>query len=271
MDGRVGEPYPRERLHSLHDEIDRRYAEKTPPGYSDLKNKSKDLARGDAIVWYQMMDFAKTNKKPIIFVTRDAKEDWWLRHNGQTIQPRPELRREFLEATGLAFYAYTTSRFIELAKENLGKDISDAFIAEAKHLADVAPSQRVPSFSGDHGFAHFPGEVLIDRDFVRERSSNLLQGLVSHRHDIRQQIRHIEIEFENIRERITRIVISQDQELTSDERNIVEKLDRRARDLSLNLAKLKNMNRTITDEINIVRERAETSLRGMDGGNLGDS
>src|SRR5258708_10438801 len=64
-----------------------------------------------------MMDHAATSKKPIIFITRDAKEDWWLKHNGEMVSPRPELAQEMKQSANVVFYMYTTVRFLEFAQQ----------------------------------------------------------------------------------------------------------------------------------------------------------
>ena len=41
---------------------------------------------GDLILWYQIIDKAKESKKPIILISGDVKEDWWLEKNGKRIK-----------------------------------------------------------------------------------------------------------------------------------------------------------------------------------------
>jgi hypothetical protein len=107
--GKVGPaPVSEEDLTVLIEAGDARYENKIPPGYSDA-NKEKNPAEasffhdglkydrkfGDLILWRQIIDYAKKhNKKSVMLVTSDRKEDWWWREKGMTVGPRPELVRE---------------------------------------------------------------------------------------------------------------------------------------------------------------------------------
>src|SRR5659263_681430 len=70
--------------------------------------KVKDGIReyGDLVLWFQIIDHAKETTKPIIFVTDDRKEDWWLKFKGQTVGPQPELVDEIFTSANVNFYMY---------------------------------------------------------------------------------------------------------------------------------------------------------------------
>ena len=116
---RTGEQYEPARLKEIYAEGAQRYAQGVPPGYKDEK-KGDPAKYGDLLIWFQLMDQAKSEQKPIIFVTGDVKEDWLLQHRGETLGPRPELRQEMMTAASVHFYMYTTPRFLEFAKQFLG-------------------------------------------------------------------------------------------------------------------------------------------------------
>lgn len=116
FDGNTGPAYNAPQLDELYKKAAARYARKIPPGYKD-DNKGEPDKYGDALIWFQLIDYATSRKKPVIFITRDAKEDWWLQHNGETIGPRPELAQEMKQAAGVLFYMYTTPRFLEFAQQ----------------------------------------------------------------------------------------------------------------------------------------------------------
>jgi len=40
-----------------------------------------------------------------------------LKHDGETVGPRPELTQEMMQAAGVRFYMYTTQRFLEFAQQ----------------------------------------------------------------------------------------------------------------------------------------------------------
>jgi hypothetical protein len=116
FDGKTGSPYDSSRLEEIYKCGAVRYSRGVPPGYKD--NDKGDPGRfGDLVIWYQLMEHATDVKKPIIFVTRDSKEDWWLQQNGKTIGPRPELRQEMKQVAGVDFYMYETTKFLGFAQE----------------------------------------------------------------------------------------------------------------------------------------------------------
>ena len=139
---KVGNPFTEEELKTKSVLIDARYAADVPPGFADLKNKDAPRSYGDCVLWFQLMEFAKTNGKPVIFVTRDLKEDWWLREGGRTLLPHPELRREFKIVTGQDFYLYQAPRFIEEAKTHRKNTVSAALVAEARAMSEESLLRR---------------------------------------------------------------------------------------------------------------------------------
>lgn len=132
-DQRVGSPYSPEQLAGLREEGKERYANKVPPGYEDAK---KDDPYGDLILWRQMLDKAKEENLPMIFVTADLKEDWWQEVGGKTIGPRSELIKEYYEASeGKRVHFYEPKRFLSYAKEKRGAAISDKTVEEAGSMS----------------------------------------------------------------------------------------------------------------------------------------
>ncbi|MBV7564688.1 PIN domain-containing protein [Pseudomonas sp. sia0905] len=133
---RVGDKPANETLEEIIADGAERYKQKIPPGYSDIKKQSTEesLASrcrpyGDLIIWKGLIEKAKENHLPVIFVTDDGKEDWWLRFKGKTLGPRPELIEEFKCEVNQDFYMYLPERFLSLAsektQENLSKEVLD--------------------------------------------------------------------------------------------------------------------------------------------------
>ncbi|WP_423734311.1 PIN-like domain-containing protein [Bacillus velezensis] len=95
----VGSCYSILELIDIYNEGESRYKYKIPPGYEDIEKDKTDPTKthkfGDLLIWKQLIDKAILDNKPVIFVTNDDKEDWWLIENGTYIKPREELYEEF--------------------------------------------------------------------------------------------------------------------------------------------------------------------------------
>jgi len=160
--GKVGPaPVSGEDLTVLIEAGDARYENKIPPGYSDA-NKEKNPAEasffhdglkydrkfGDLILWRQIIDYAKKhNKKSVMLVTSDRKEDWWWREKGMTVGPRPELVREIKKKAEVdLFWMYSASQFLENAKTFAKAQVSEESVTELKEVV--------------RGFQSFFGEKL---------------------------------------------------------------------------------------------------------------
>ncbi len=114
-EGKVGPAFSEEELNTIEQEGKKRYTAEIPPGYKDSeKQKGNNLNNvyGDYLVWKQILNYASVNKKDIILVTNDQKEDWWETLHNQTIGPRIELRKEFIQSTSQKFHMYSMRNFI---------------------------------------------------------------------------------------------------------------------------------------------------------------
>lgn len=137
----VGLPYEREKIEQLITEGEGRYRQKIPPGFKDgSKSGDNDIFSekcrkyGDLIVWTQVIDKANELSKGIVLVTDDKKDDWWEKFKGKTIGPRPELVKEFRDRTNQTFHMYQADRFLELARENLGEQVSEDIVEEIREV-----------------------------------------------------------------------------------------------------------------------------------------
>jgi hypothetical protein len=144
--GKIGTTYNQQQLTIINEEGEKRYKRKQPPGFKDAADK-KDKRRyhgdliiedqyGDLIVWKQIIDKALAEQMPVIFVTDDAKEDWWQKEHGKTVGPRVELLNEFTHKTEQKFYMYESYRFIEYAQNFLQQQIDTTAIQEVQDLKE---------------------------------------------------------------------------------------------------------------------------------------
>lgn len=159
FDGRIGEKWSAERLASIKREGEERYAKKIPPGYKDSKKESGEFDKyGDLIIWKDMIDKAKLEDRPIIFISDDAKEDWWWIHKGRKLGPRPELIEEFRGGSGNSFHIYEFGQFLRFAAERFPQMRAGVGQVE-KSLKDDERARRKQTELA---------EALLIRDRVRE-------------------------------------------------------------------------------------------------------
>lgn len=62
-----------------------RYKKEIPPGFKDAKSKDGVRKYGDLIIWKELLNFARTQSKDIVFITDDVKADWWESENEKRI------------------------------------------------------------------------------------------------------------------------------------------------------------------------------------------
>lgn len=78
-------------------EFEKRKRFQIGPGHKD--GKKEDGGIGDYLIWLTILQEAKKRQKHCIFVTEEAKTDWWVKKDAP-VQPRPELISEYREASG---------------------------------------------------------------------------------------------------------------------------------------------------------------------------
>lgn len=145
FEGKVGSAYKPEEYKDIYKKGKERYDAQVPPGYMDRSNKPDDTDQyGDLVLWLQLLDYAKTEERPIILVTDDAKEDWWREVRGERLGPQPELVDEFMAATGGGkwFYMYSTEQFLKYAKEYMAADVKPEVIKEAEGIEEQDAEQE---------------------------------------------------------------------------------------------------------------------------------
>ena len=132
FEGNIGNNYDEQKLKEIKKEGKERYEKKIPPGFKD-DDKPEDIKYGDLILWYQIIDKAKESKKPIILISGDVKEDWWLEKDGKRLMPLPQLKKEISNKAGVDFHIYTADRFLEYYKTDK-KKIDDRTIEEVRKI-----------------------------------------------------------------------------------------------------------------------------------------
>lgn len=142
VSGSVGDPKCDDDLRDLVSKGNERLERKIPPGYKDC-NKSdssgwyRDINRlGDYLIWEEVIEEASRRCAPLVFVTDDFKEDWWLIFKGEKISSRPELEAEFQERVGEEFHMYSSERFVSHARNYFDIHDADELVEESRNLAE---------------------------------------------------------------------------------------------------------------------------------------
>ena len=147
--GKTGPAYDDRRSRAIYADGEERYKSRIPPGFEDLKKPAPDRF-GDLVLWYQILDQAKAAAKPIILVTDDQKDDWWLRVTDRqkpdgskiVIGPHPHLIREMRTIADQRLWMYVMSDFIAESRERLNVDEADQVtVAEIRQVEALGESQ----------------------------------------------------------------------------------------------------------------------------------
>lgn len=159
FDGKVGAPFScQEEIDKQIKSADLRYKAKIPPGYMDSDKDREgpdDFAHnglvykkkyGDHLVWSQLLTHAYAEGiKKLVFVTDDAKEDWWeqVEFDGtKTVGPRAELIEEAGRVGKIdTFLMYRPEQFLKFAKKLLKADISEETLTEVRDISSAVKQQ----------------------------------------------------------------------------------------------------------------------------------
>lgn len=143
FENRIGDKWPADKLAGLKKEGEDRYSKKIPPGYKDQKKDAGEYDKfGDLIIWRDMIGKAKADNRPVIFISDDAKEDWWWIHRGRKMGPRPELIEEFRTDSGQDFHIYEFSQFLRFAASRFPSIKPNVDKVEESILADEEARRR---------------------------------------------------------------------------------------------------------------------------------
>jgi hypothetical protein len=188
----IGKEFSKQELKKIFDEGKERYLEKIPPGFKDLdkQKKGERYIYGDLIVWKELIEYTKREKRPIIFVTDDRKEDWWTIENGKTIRPREELIKEFFDLTGIRILIYKADNFLHYAKEkkyvptlkeNTIKEVKEIRVSDEKSYATLKDQFNFTTIS--------PPKSIIDALNARQVISDYINdGFIAQQKTINEMI-----------------------------------------------------------------------------------
>ncbi|MFJ6071696.1 PIN-like domain-containing protein [Streptomyces sp. NPDC093065] len=153
--GRVGTPFDAEELVQLVARGQQRVKDRVPPGYMDAK-KDGDGAVGDFLVWEQLLREATGRQCDVLFVTADAKEDWWRKERGLNRGPRPELTGELRVRGGGRLFLLSPNDFLKVAAPILQLNV------QAGSVEDIERVDRIEADSSNGGWTAAALEALFN-------------------------------------------------------------------------------------------------------------
>lgn len=177
FDKKVGPAFQTQpEIDKINKEAEERYKNKIPPGYKD-ENKEKsgqeDFSHngliyqkkyGDYFVWLELLSKAATlDSKKLIFVTDDAKEDWWSQidlDGPKTIGPRIELIEEAINIGKLeTFLMYKPESFLSYARKFLKADVSENTLSEVRDVSLENKKRGGIAFNKEHPLSDIYFEI----------------------------------------------------------------------------------------------------------------
>ncbi|MEU7990097.1 PIN-like domain-containing protein [Streptosporangium canum] len=169
LHGRVGSAFDTQRRNELVATAKERADQKIPPGYKDFDNAKKDdnEAAGDYLVWCQILDEVEKQKRDVLLVTRDLKEDWWRQTPpGAMRLPRMELVDELRDLTGHTLFMLEPSSLMRRASTlfKLGGrvDINSVAALERLEIVDDGDDKNSDIDSNQYRLAQLPGGRKAD-------------------------------------------------------------------------------------------------------------
>ncbi|WP_210501178.1 PIN-like domain-containing protein, partial [Pantoea ananatis] len=146
--GRIGAaPVNQKAIDEINNQGKSRYKYKIGPGFEDAKDKKNDFYSygginydgeyGDYYVWRQILDYVMENNIPnVVYVTNDAKSDFFFKIDGKVRGPNESLITEIKSKGVNEFILQSIDTFLHHANNYLNADIDDTVIDE---LTNASP------------------------------------------------------------------------------------------------------------------------------------
>lgn len=178
-DGRIGPaPENQEVINKLNTSGKTRYKYRTGPGYDDSPDKNKsfysfdginyDAEYGDYYVWSQILEYVKGKPEcNVVYVTNDAKSDFYYKIEGKIRGPNESLRTEIMKQGVAEFLLQNIDTFLHHANNHLDAKIAESVITELSN-ASVTEHLKSPWFRKH--------QALKNRNLLKGRRLKLENG-----------------------------------------------------------------------------------------------
>lgn len=164
--GKITPEFSEQELLIIFKEGEKRYEKKIPPGFEDEKTKQGNQKYGDLVLWKQIINKAKTEKRSIILITDERKIDWWWKiKDGRNMGPRQELVEEMKKEANVDFHMYSSERFLSYGLDHLKERVNRKALEEIKEIkrAEIEELERVKQL-------HF--ELIKRKEEISKRDSD---------------------------------------------------------------------------------------------------
>ncbi|EMX9090318.1 DUF4935 domain-containing protein [Klebsiella oxytoca] len=163
-EGKIGPaPASQKIIEALNKEGKIRYQYKMGPGYEDSTDKKNnfyafngiryDAEYGDYYVWSQILDYAQSSDEiNIVYVTNDAKSDFFYKLDGKIRGPNESLTSEIKNRGVKEFILQNLDTFLHHAKTHLNVQIEQETITELSNASSI--SQVLTSNKDDNSLTN---------------------------------------------------------------------------------------------------------------------
>lgn len=146
--GRIGNPpVSQDSINAINGLGKTRYKYNTGPGYEDAKDKKNEFYSygninydgeyGDYYVWSQILEHVSQNNiENVVYVTNDAKSDFFFKIDGKVRGPNESLITEIKSKGAKEFILQSIDTFLHHANNYLNAEIDDTTISE---LTNASP------------------------------------------------------------------------------------------------------------------------------------
>ncbi|MBD3682997.1 DUF4935 domain-containing protein [Stenotrophomonas sp. Br8] len=192
----VGAAPTQEQVTAWDSLAEQRFALKRGPGFEDGTKAEGDEPQyyaqgvtyqsqyGDLYIWMQILEHVRENNiEDVVFVTRDAKEDWWRLAPGEgknraRLAPLEMLVEEMIQAGVKNFWMYQLDTFLIDAERQLKVDVSDLTIKDASQVEqlDALPQHQLKRFVRPIAAAECVRALELMSCSILEQSPYLVTG-----------------------------------------------------------------------------------------------
>lgn len=202
---------PLQNLEQLYPDFDARFQQQVPPGFADIAKKEDFRKYGDVVLWFELIEYARENRVPIVLVTAETKNDWWQKQNQAIVGPRQELAQEMWDKAGVMFHLYSMSDFLKYAQLELkgaADEQASSAVDEVQRLEDrnesraeitseraIALAQEQESAASRSWDAHYRAIQMLDEAERRWPTTTMQERLfrqLEHAREGSRSIRNIQ-------------------------------------------------------------------------------